>query len=257
LYPLQPNLHGIPIDALGIIPEQLEKTVQQIGKPIKFIYTIPTGQNPTSATLTLERKKQIYQIACQYDFLILEDDPYYYLTFGKEKAFETSFLSMDTEGRVLRFDSMSKVLGGGLRVGWCTGPSELVRQIHLHMQATALSGSGLAQVAVAKLLKHTWGMKGLEEHAKYVQELYQTKRDDLIACIEKYLKGYVEYSVPEAGMFIWMKLLDVPDSKPFVMEHLMARNVCLVPGEAFSPNREQSAYVRAAFSLESKENMEM
>lgn len=251
----------MPVDARGIIPEEMEKILKQLDRPIKFLYVIPTGQNPTSATLTVARKKEIYRLACEYDFLILEDDPYYYLTFTQDhnnvKDSDISFLSMDTEGRVLRFDSISKVLGGGLRVGWCTGPAPLIERIHLHMQATALSASGLAQVAVSKLLNHTWGMRGLEKHVLQVQNLYRSKRDDFLECIEKYLKGYVEYSVPEAGMFLWMRIIDVEDTKELVMKQAMAKNVCLVAGEAFSPNGEKSSYVRAAFSLESKQNMDM
>jgi DNA-binding transcriptional MocR family regulator len=96
-----------------------------------MLYTVPVGGNPTGVSQTLERKKEIYDIAREHNLLILEDDPYYYLQFGDKVP---SYLSMDTDGRVLRFDSMSKILSSGLRVGWATGPAELVNVMNLVTQ---------------------------------------------------------------------------------------------------------------------------
>ena len=96
-----------------------------------MLYTVPVGGNPTGVSQTLERKKEIYQIAREHNLLILEDDPYYYLQFGDKIP---SYLSMDVDGRVLRFDSMSKILSSGLRVGWATGPTELVNVLNLITQ---------------------------------------------------------------------------------------------------------------------------
>jgi kynurenine/2-aminoadipate aminotransferase len=111
-------------------------------------YTIPTGANPTGASLTLERKKTLYRLAQQYNLLILEDDPYYFLQFN---PCVPSFLSMDVDGRVLRFDSFSKILSSGLRVGFVTGPSELLNRLNLHTQASNLHPSGLSQAVVVKV----------------------------------------------------------------------------------------------------------
>jgi DNA-binding transcriptional MocR family regulator len=87
------------------------------------------GGNPSGVSTTVDRKRKIYQIAQKYDLLILEDDPYWYLQFeGKDD----SYFSMDKDGRVLRFDSFSKILSAGARIGWVSGPKELVDRIILH-----------------------------------------------------------------------------------------------------------------------------
>ena len=108
------------------------------------MYLNPTGTNPTGAVLPLARKRAIYRLACQYDMLILEDDPYYYMQFGEERV--ASFLSLDSERRVMRFDSLSKVLSSGIRLGFMTGPKPLVDRVVLHLQVSTLHASSLSQV---------------------------------------------------------------------------------------------------------------
>ncbi|RXM95645.1 Kynurenine/alpha-aminoadipate aminotransferase, mitochondrial [Acipenser ruthenus] len=121
LKPLGCNIINIPSDQYGMIPEALRETLSQwrledVGKPNntipKLLYTIPNGGNPTGASMTTERKREVYQLAQDYDFLIIEDDPYYFLQF--EKPWAPTFLSMDVDGRVLRTDSFSKILSSGV-----------------------------------------------------------------------------------------------------------------------------------------------
>jgi kynurenine/2-aminoadipate aminotransferase len=86
---------------------------------------IPTGQNPSGATTPTSRREAIYKLASEYDILILEDDPYWNLRFPSPGSPPLkSFLSMDVDGRVLRFDSLSKVISSGLRIGWVTGMND-------------------------------------------------------------------------------------------------------------------------------------
>ena len=101
--------------------------------------------------LTQERRNEIYQLASEHDMLILEDDPYYYLQFLQGDR-PPSFLSLDTEGRVLRFDSFSKVLSSGLRLGFISGPPQLVERIVLHMQCSVLHASSMSQIIAHELL---------------------------------------------------------------------------------------------------------
>lgn len=105
---------------------------------------------------------QIFKIAHLYDLLIVEDDPYYFLTFDKPPA---SFLSMDVDGRVLRLDSMSKVMSAGIRIGFVTGPKPLIDRIALHLQVSSLQCSSLSQAIVFELL-NSWGHNGFSNHAK-------------------------------------------------------------------------------------------
>ena len=104
----------------------------------------PIGANPTGTVLPEERKRKIYKLAQKYDFLILEDDAYYFIHFMKNQP--SSFLSMDTDGRVIRFDSFSKILSAGLRLGVVTAHKNILEKMSLHFQCTSLQPSSLSQV---------------------------------------------------------------------------------------------------------------
>eukprot|EP00096_Caligus_rogercresseyi_P015740 TRINITY_DN8215_c0_g1_i2.p1 TRINITY_DN8215_c0_g1~~TRINITY_DN8215_c0_g1_i2.p1 ORF type:complete len:302 (+),score=61.44 TRINITY_DN8215_c0_g1_i2:62-907(+) len=251
--PYSPKYTIIASDGEGMIPEELERSLKG-NLSTQVLYINPTGMNPTGTVLSSERRKKIYDICCRRDILILEDDPYYYLQFGRERA--PSFLSMDTEGRVLRFDSFSKVLSSGLRLGFVTGPKPLVERIVLHMQASVLHASSLSQVLVSELLDR-WGLDGFMEHVGKIEGFYKEKRDVMHAAGVKHLDGLCEWSIPGGGMFLWLKINGVEDTWDMIMERAMAKNVMLLPGKAFmvDPSKPCS-YARAAFSLASPSDID-
>eukprot|EP00445_Apocalathium_hangoei_P012666 CAMPEP_0203882598 /NCGR_PEP_ID=MMETSP0359-20131031/26793_1 /ASSEMBLY_ACC=CAM_ASM_000338 /TAXON_ID=268821 /ORGANISM="Scrippsiella Hangoei, Strain SHTV-5" /LENGTH=479 /DNA_ID=CAMNT_0050802661 /DNA_START=12 /DNA_END=1451 /DNA_ORIENTATION=+ len=262
--PLGVNIVGLRTDARGLIPEALaevmgdwERRHGDIRRP-RVLYTIPTGHNPSGATISADRRRAIYELAQRFDLLILEDDPYYFLQLdgpddapGSVRKPPPSFLSMDVDGRVMRFDSLSKVLSSGFRVGFATGPKPLVQRLVLHMQTAALCTSGMSQACAYALLRQ-WGQDGWASHVAEVQALYRRRRDHFVACAERHLQGLAEWSVPEAGMFVWMKLLGVADSKALIEGPAREEKVLLVPGQYFSARpTEPSAFVRASFSTAS------
>ena len=156
LQPIGCQLVGVDCDGDGMVPEALERVLRNWdemregrARP-RVLYTIPNGGNPTGASLTLLRKQRIYELARQYSLLILEDDPYHWLQYTEQRC--PSLLSMDVDGRVLRFDSFSKLLASGIRLGWATGPSALIERIQLHTQASNLHTCGLSQTLVSALL---------------------------------------------------------------------------------------------------------
>lgn len=170
LKPFKPNLIGIEQDEFGIVPQKLIDALENCKayteegggrKMPKVIYLNPTGSNPTGVTMSLERRQEIYQICCKYNILILEDDAYCFLHFLDEQP--VSFLSLDVEGRVIRFDSMSKVLSSGLRLAWLTGPKPLVHNIELHIQSAMLHSSTLSQVNI------TMAIVNVKQHTLYTQ----------------------------------------------------------------------------------------
>lgn len=185
------------------------------------------------------------------------DDPYAFLLYGPKTAPARdadfvrprveSFFSMDTENRVLRFDSLSKVLSSGLRIGWVTGPTPLIRQLELHQQATSLHNSGVSQALTAKLMTH-WGAAGLDEQFRRVSLFYCRRRDAAMQAANTHLRGLAEWSAPSAGMFLWLKLLGVQDSMALIASKAVEAKVLLIPGQSCSPSNAVSAHVRAAFS---------
>jgi len=261
LKPMGCRLVGVPTDGLGLIPAALAEVLgdwdsgPHAGTPRpRVLYTIPTGANPSGGTMSLARRKEVYATAREHGLIILEDDPYWYVYLGAPEDRPPSLLSMDVDGRVLRFDSFSKVLSSGMRLGFATGPPALVSQLELHTQAVNLHPCGLSQVAVAKLLQH-WGPAGFDAHVTDVCELYRQQRAAFLASAEAHLTGLAEWHAPEAGMFVWLKLLGVEDSFALIKEDAVAEKVLLVPGAAFTVGGS-SGYVRAAFSTASPEDME-
>jgi len=197
----------------------------------RVLYTVPNGGNPTGASMSAERREELYKVAQRHDLLILEDDPYYFLQFAKLDGREPSpsLFSMDVDGRVLRFDSFSKVLSAGIRVGWCSGPKPLIERINLHGQSFNLHPSNLGQLLCSKLLDE-WQLAGFNQHVDRVQQHYFDKRNMFLEAASKHLHGLVEYTVPEAGMFVWLQLLGVKDSTRLIKERAVVKKVLLVPG---------------------------
>ncbi|CAH0550715.1 unnamed protein product [Brassicogethes aeneus] len=255
LKPFKVNLLGIPQDHHGIIPAKLVEILENCrenyteeggGKMPKCMYINPTASNPTGVTMPLERRREIYRICCKYNILILEDDAYYFLHFLDEKP--TSFLNLDTEGRVMRFDSLSKVLSSGLRLGWLTGPKQLVQNIELHVQSSYLHSSSLSQVLVDNLLKH-WGFDKLLQQFDSVRSYYKARRDLTLASMERHLKGLCDWTVPTGGMFVWIKVRNVSDVYEMLMTRGAKKLITFVPGHAFMADPTEACnYIRASFS---------
>jgi kynurenine/2-aminoadipate aminotransferase len=115
---------------------------------------------------------------------------------------------MDIDGRVLRFDSFSKLLSSGMRVGFVTGPPQLIERIELHQQASVLHSSGPSQALVAGLLnnmakEHGSAHAGFAAHCDTIVEFYRVRRDSFLASADRHLTGLCEWSAPTAGMFVW------------------------------------------------------
>ncbi|GAB5354133.1 hypothetical protein AAMO2058_000093600 [Amorphochlora amoebiformis] len=268
--PIGCTLAGVRCDHEGMVPEELARTLEEkkrLGVQPKVLYTVPTGQNPSGSTASDARKRAIYQIASEWNLLILEDDPYRFLYYGTdphpgeegEKEWERpksqSMFSMDTEGRVIRFDSISKILSSGIRLGFATGPKELIDRINLHTQASNLHPSGVSQALCISLFNH-WKLEGWEKHIKKVALYYMKRRDTFEALARKYLSEHAEWTTPSAGMFVWFKLHGIEDTQDLIQNKAKDANVLLLPGQAFSPTNEKSCYVRAAFSTATADDME-
>lgn len=255
---LAPDFIGIEQDADGIVPEKIQQVCEERkrqGLPLpKLLSVNPTGSNPTGAVLTDERKREVYALAQKYDFLILEDDPYYFVNFLDRQP--KSFLSLDTDGRVIRLDSFSKILSAGLRVGTVTAHGDIAKAITMHITCTTLHASSLSQALVYKLLS-TWGPEKFEEHLKEVQNFYRQKRDMMVSLVEKHLTGLAEWSIPQGGMFMWIRVTSVDNVFDLVMDKLIANGVLVVPGHAFNyDSNAPDQHLRLSYSYASLEKVD-
>ncbi|KAF8937113.1 pyridoxal phosphate-dependent transferase [Dissophora ornata] len=253
------NLVDVELDSHGVVPaklrEQLESWPADKRKP-KMLYTVPVGGNPTGVSQTLERKKEIYEIAREHNLLILEDDPYYYLQYGEKVP---SYFSMDVDGRVLRFDSMSKILSSGLRVGWATGPAELINVMNLVTQTSNLQPSSVAQ-AITYTLVQSWGHQAFYEHTLKVAAFYKERCQLFCKYARKHLAGLADWVEPDAGMFVWFYLKGIEDSFDLILTKAVEKRVLLVPGIEFYCDPKESGpsqFVRASFSNVTEEDMDL
>lgn len=264
LRPLGVNFLPLRVDEDGLCPDSLSAALSSAPKHAKpkVLYTIPTGGNPTGTSTTADRRRQIYQLAQEHDLLILEDDPYYFLQFehpSSEAGLLPSYFSMDVDGRVLRFDSLSKIMSSGMRIGWTTGPKPLIERIVLHSQATTLHPSGVSQAMMLALIEH-WGAESVDKflaHCRRTALFYQQKRDLFLRCAEKHLSGLAKWNTPQAGMFVWIAIGGVNDSRDLIYTRAKQKKVLLVPGFEFFPNETRTNYVRASYSLSNEDQMEL
>ncbi|XP_076668048.1 kynurenine/alpha-aminoadipate aminotransferase, mitochondrial [Andrena cerasifolii] len=257
--PYKAELIPIPQDEHGVVPEILRETLrtrQLSGKKMpKIMYINATGTNPTGVIIPLERRKEIYRIACEYNFLILDDDPYHFMHFDEEEP--KSFLSLDTEGRVIRLDSFSKVISSGLRLGFITAAAPLIASIELHLQSSHLHAPTLSQVIMYKLIK-AWGYEGLMSHFMGIRCFYKRRRDTIAVLAEKHLSGLADFTVPQGGFFLWIKVRGIKDTWRMIMQRGVAEGVIMAPGAAFTrdPSKPCNA-VRASFAKASYEEMDL
>ncbi|XP_017775231.1 PREDICTED: kynurenine/alpha-aminoadipate aminotransferase, mitochondrial [Nicrophorus vespilloides] len=259
----KPKLLAIEQDEYGMIPEVFVRVLENwkvkcdennaLRMP-KLLYINPTASNPTGTTMSLERRKEIYSICCKYNILILEDDPYYFLNFSDKLT--PSFLALDTEGRVLRFDSFSKVLCPGLRIGWLTGPKQLVQNVELHIQSSYLHSSTLSQVITYNLLNN-WGFEKLLDHMSSVREYYKGRRDLTLAAMDEHLTGLCEWTVPDGGMFVWIKVKGISDVYDMLMTRGEKKLITFVPGHCFMSDPAAACnFIRASYSKAAPQQIE-
>ncbi|SGY35291.1 BQ5605_C002g01748 [Microbotryum silenes-dioicae] len=295
LQPMSCDLVEIPTDAQGINTPVLEDmlanwvTLHPNKRFPKIIYTIPTGSNPTGCSSPLERRVHLLKLARQYNLLILEDDAYHYLVFDVTNQ-PPSYFDLEAQnggqtGRVLRFDSLSKIISSGMRLGFVSGAKELLRIIDLNTANTNLQPASTTQSIVLVLLER-WGHQGFIEHTRRVSAFYKEKRDMFEKAARKHLGGLADWVTPDAGMFVsgWAifhkgeasvplahRLVNaVPpqlylnlhltsnessgDSDELISKKALEKGVLAVPGVGFSPSGSISSSVRVSFSLATEED---
>lgn len=229
--PLGIRIAGIPIDAEGLLPEAMDEVLSnwdisaQGSRKPHLLYTVPTGQNPTGATQSKDRREALYSVCQKHDIYIIEDEPYYFLqmqpytgpnscpapnpTTHAEflKSLVPSYLSMDVDGRVMRLDSFSKVISPGSRVGWITASEQVIKNYSKYADVSTQNPAGMSQLILFKLLDEHWGHAGYLDWLLHIRAQYTLRRDVILQACDKYLpKEIVSWNPPMAGMFHWMQV---------------------------------------------------
>lgn len=238
------NEEGIDIDSLRRNLERLRRT----GINPKFLYTVPTFQNPSGETISLKHRKDLLDIASEYDFLIVEDDPYGELIFEGKSI--PPIKSLDSKGRVIYISTFSKILAPGFRLGWVIASKDILDKLILAKQATDLCTNVFSQYVAYEYIHG----KYLDKQVQEIKKLYRTKRDVMLEAIKKNFPKEVKWIVPQGGMFIWIELPKNIDTR-IMFQKALAKKVSYVVGEAFFPEGGNYNSMRLNFSYSDDETI--
>lgn len=238
---------GVPIDKNGIRTDMLDALLIK-HKP-KFIYTLPTFQNPSGVTMTLERRKQLLNLAYQHQVPIIEDDPYGELRYDNSAV--PPLKALDRHGYVLYLSTFSKVLFMGLRIGWIAASPQVLYKFGHLKQLTDLHVNTPGQFLLDSFIR-----KGhYEEHLALLRKEYSARRDLMLEALEEYRAPGVSWNNPEGGCYIWCRL---PEN---VIRHKLVANaaqkgVIFLPGETCFPDGTQGEnYIRLNYTFSQPEQI--
>jgi aromatic amino acid aminotransferase I / 2-aminoadipate transaminase len=284
--PLGVQTAAVAMDKHGMRTDSLDSVLiswdENRGPKPFLVYTVPTGQNPTGATQTAERRREIYAIAQKHDLLIMEDDPYYFLQMQSPGAapltshddfinsLVPSYLSLDTDGRVVRMDSFSKVVAPGIRTGWVTASEQIVDRYRAHAELSTQGPSGMSQLVLYKILEDHWGHAGYLDWLMHLRVEYTARRNVMLAACERYLpRDIVSWDLPVAGIFCWLRLdhtkyprkpqKSLEEIEAEIFEAIIEQKTWLMQGSWFRPNRKeklQGIFFRATYAAAPFERIE-
>ncbi|MDR0530446.1 MAG: PLP-dependent aminotransferase family protein [Oscillospiraceae bacterium] len=216
------RLRGVPMQADGMDVDRLEAILKS-ERQVRFLYTIPNFQNPAGVTMSLEKRRRVYELARQYGTLILEDNPYGDLIYEGEAL--PCIKSFDDDGIVIYAGSFSKILSPGLRVGYTLAPSELIAKMTVGKQASDVHTTIFSQLIVDEWMRHY----DIPAHLQYLRALYKAKRDRMCGGLAE---TPLQFQIPAGGLFLWCALPDEIEMLAFARA-AVARKVAVVPGSAF------------------------
>ena len=242
------ELISAPIDAHGVKTDELEKLIAE-HKP-KFVYLIPTFGNPSGATLSLERRKQVLEMAVRHQTLVVEDDPYGDLYFGEAPPPSLLALSAQVPGSrelLAHCGSLSKVLSPGLRVGWMIAPPELLAKATMCKQFSDAHTSTFAQATAAHYLQAGRMPATLAK----VRAVYAERAQAMGEALRKDLGDAIAFVQPQGGLFVWARLTGaggkVQDGNVFA-KRAIEQGVAFVPGTPFYCAQPDHATLRLSFA---------
>jgi DNA-binding transcriptional MocR family regulator len=240
----QARVVHVTMDDDGLVPEALEQAIADVaaaGRRAKFLYTIPTYQNPAGVTLSEPRRERVLEICERAGLLVVEDDPYGQLGFEGEAP---APLRARRRDGVFYLSTFSKTFAPGFRVGWVLAPHAVREKLVIASEAQILCPSAFAQAAVTSYLSSMpW-----QEQLKSYREIYRERRDALLESLAAQMPAGTSWTRPGGGLFVWATLPGGLDAKAMVPRALGAR-VAYVPGTGFYADGDGTANLRLNFSF--------
>ncbi len=246
----RPRILHVPMDRAGMIPsaarEGLKKARKQ-GIRVKFIYTVPNFQNPAGVTMNADRRRELLQIAREYDLIIIEDNPYGMLRFEGEPLPSLSAIEKEEEGgvdRVVYLGTFSKIFAPGVRLGWVHAQPGILHKINVGKQGADLCSSNLSQMMISSYFQHAdW-----RGYVKRLTEVYRERRNAMLDAMAEFMPKEVHWTHPEGGLFVWATMPSYLDATN-MLPRAISRNVAYVPGEGFYAGGDGKNCMRLNFSF--------
>jgi len=246
-----PEFSVVPVDDNGMDTEALETEIKKLegkGRKPKLIYTVPSFQNPTSVVLSQDRRQRMIELADEYDFLILEDNPYGYISF--EGPMPTPIKALDDSGRVIYFSTFSKIVSPGLRIGWVAARREFVTKFSVAKGNVDICTDGLSQYVASELL-----MRGVvDRQILKMIDVYRRKRDLMLEAMEAHFPEEAEWNDPGGGLFIWVEMPEGVDTSD-MLRAAVERGVGYIPGSNFFVDSSIRNYIRLNYSFPSEDDI--
>ncbi|HEX2127766.1 MAG TPA: PLP-dependent aminotransferase family protein [Solirubrobacterales bacterium] len=236
---------GMRID---LLEELLDKLAREDKRP-KFIYTVPTFQNPAGVTMSAERRRRLVEIARERELLIVEDNPYGLLRYEGEPA--DPLYKLDGGDYVLYLGTFSKILSPGIRLGWLCAPPPVMAKVVLGKQSSDLCTSTLSQYFVAEYF-------GEGRWTAYIDDLcgiYSERRDAMVEALARHFPPQATWTEPQGGLFLWATLPDYIDTTDLLAKALR-ENVAFVPGAAAFVDGRGGSSMRLNFSGSTSEELQ-
>jgi 2-aminoadipate transaminase len=247
----QADVVQIEIDAEGMRIDLLEHALERLdreGRQPKFIYTVPTFQNPAGVTMSLVRRRRLVEIAHERELLVLEDNPYSLLRYEGDPV--PSLHSLDGGVFVMYLGTFSKILSPGIRLGWVVAPPPVLEKINQGKSGADLCTSTLSQLMVQAYFEEVrW-----RDYVESLTALYRDRRDTMLDALADHFPPQAEWTRPGGGLFIWATLPDFIDTTD-LLARALRDNVAFVPGEqAYLDGRGRSS-MRLNFSVSDGETI--
>lgn len=240
--------HFMPVDLLADGPDlnAVEKICRQYSP--KFMYAIPSFQNPSGICYSNEKRNELAALLRKYNLLMLEDDPYFELRFrgGQQKP-----IFCQAPRQVCWTGSFSKMIAPGIRLGWVILPDELVAPFVRAKQSTDLHTNNLSQYIAYNYLTNN----NIDLHLQTIRKAYRQQCTDMIKAINTHMGNNIKMNTPDGGMFLWLKLLENIDAGELVQKCL-SKGVAFVPGKSFYTDDSGCNCIRMNFSNSPKQKIE-
>jgi 2-aminoadipate transaminase len=240
----QADVVQMPMDDDGMRVEDLEAVLDGLdreGRTPKFIYTIPSFQNPAGVTMSLERRRALVRLARRRELLVLEDNPYGLLRYEGEQL--PTLFALDGGEYVIYAGTFSKILSPGLRLGWTAAPHPVLEKLNLGKQAADLCSPPLSQhFVVAYFANRDW-----RAYLRGLVELYRRRRDTMLDALAEHLPPEADWTRPRGGLFVWARLPDYIDTTD-LLARALRDNVAFVPGRAAFLDGRGGSEMRLNFS---------